>query len=108
MQKDEYQLFLSWPQEICASGLISNGQGIWGDSCVGDSGGPLTWTDLVTDTTYLIGVVSHGDGCGRSKNDTDGDEIPTPGFYARVSDSEALKWISDCISRGECGDPLLN
>ena len=81
--------------------------GLWQDSCKGDSGGPLTWTDITTDTTYLLGALSWGPTpCGKSINDKDGDPIPVPGVYARISDFTTHQWIKDCIESDECGTPL--
>jgi len=52
------------------------------DSCAGDSGGPLTWTDPADQTEYLAGIVSLHVGCGRPN---------LPGVYARVT--SALDWL---------------
>ena len=43
------------------------------DACQGDSGGPLICS--IDDKAVLIGVVSHGSGCG---------EAGYPGIYAKV------------------------
>ena len=43
------------------------------DACQGDSGGPLICS--IEDKAVLIGVVSHGSGCG---------EAGHPGIYAKV------------------------
>ena len=44
------------------------------DACQGDSGGPLICK--IEDKAVLVGVVSHGDGCG---------EEGKPGIYANVN-----------------------
>ena len=46
--------------EICAGGVKGE------DSCQGDSGGPLVY--VVDGVSYLVGVVSRGDGCAREGN----------------------------------------
>ena len=43
------------------------------DACQGDSGGPLICS--IDDKAVLVGVVSHGSGCGEAGN---------PGIYAKV------------------------
>ena len=43
------------------------------DACQGDSGGPLICS--IDDKAVLVGVVSHGSGCG---------EAGKPGIYAKV------------------------
>lgn len=63
---------------ICA-GYASGGK----DSCQGDSGGPLVAQDE-NNQTYLVGVVSWGQGCARAKY---------YGVYAKVSN--AIQWITE-------------
>lgn len=63
---------------ICA-GYESGGK----DSCQGDSGGPLVAQDE-NNQTYLVGVVSWGQGCARANY---------YGVYAKVSN--AYKWITE-------------
>merc|ERR1712141_655599 len=86
-------------QHMCAAGLAPNDDDIWTDACSGDSGGPLVWSDIGSDTTYLLGVVSWGINCGQAVPDPDGDGdlVPIPGIYARVSDKSVLKWIKGCF-----------
>ena len=43
------------------------------DACQGDSGGPLICS--INETATLVGVVSHGSGCG---------EAGKPGIYGKV------------------------
>ena len=43
------------------------------DACQGDSGGPLICS--INDKAILVGVVSHGSGCG---------EAGKPGIYAKI------------------------
>ncbi|XP_063368727.1 trypsin-like [Cydia amplana] len=50
------------------------------DSCVGDSGGPLTWYNI------QVGIVSYGRGCGQ----------PNGAVYVRVN--SYLDWISTTIN----------
>ncbi|XP_047999728.1 trypsin-like isoform X1 [Leguminivora glycinivorella] len=49
------------------------------DSCVGDSGGPLTWYNI------QVGIVSYGRGCGQ----------PNGAVYVRVN--SYLEWIATTI-----------
>jgi len=56
---------------ICA-GTAKGGKG----SCQGDSGGPCSWTSGKHKKTYLVGVVSWGQGCARPG---------IPAVYAKVS-----------------------
>ena len=97
------------PQQICAAGLAPNQKGVWTNSCGGDSGGPLVWSDISSDTTYILGVVSWGQkpcGLGRDDPDGDGDTVPYPGVFARVSDLGALNWIHGCFKDVKsCGEP---
>ena len=79
---DEY--FILHDDEICAglphssknkknamnNYLTSSGK----DACQGDSGGPLICK--IQNKAVLVGVVSHGDGCG---------EEGKPGIYANVN-----------------------
>ena len=68
---------------ICA-GFDEGGK----DSCQGDSGGPLVAQDLNTNQAYLIGVVSWGQGCARSKY---------YGVYAKVN--AAYSWINETMAK---------
>ncbi|KFO20450.1 Transmembrane protease serine 11A [Fukomys damarensis] len=65
------------------SGMFCAGflEGIY-DACRGDSGGPLVISDL-TDTWYLIGIVSWGDNCGQKNK---------PGVYTEVT--YYRRWIA--------------
>ena len=72
------------PDELCAGLPHTSRQGInlkknyvtapGKDSCQGDSGGPLICS--IDQKAVLVGVVSHGSGCG---------EEGKPGIYANVN-----------------------
>ncbi|XP_037784035.1 venom protease-like isoform X2 [Penaeus monodon] len=58
-----------------------------GDSCTGDSGGPLNYYDINTRRFYIAGIVSFGFGCG----------LPDfPGVYTRVG--AYLHWIENTLN----------
>lgn len=71
------------PGHICA-GFYKGGK----DSCQGDSGGALWWTDKETHQPMQIGVVSSGNGCARPRY---------PGVYTRVSYYH--QWILESIAK---------
>ncbi|CAL8241959.1 unnamed protein product [Merluccius merluccius] len=55
------------------------------DACQGDSGGPLAC--VRDDVSFLYGIISWGDGCGRGK----------PGVYTRVVNY--MDWINSVLKR---------
>lgn len=71
--------FIHRPSMFCAGWV--EGQR---DACAGDSGGPLVCRLPNTDYWQVYGVVSWGQGCGRSER---------PGVYGRVT--EILPWIEE-------------
>ncbi|XP_028285049.1 hepatocyte growth factor activator isoform X4 [Parambassis ranga] len=56
------------------------------DACQGDSGGPLACAK--NDVSFLYGIISWGDGCGRSGK---------PGVYTKVVNY--IDWINSVINR---------
>ncbi|GMH66964.1 hypothetical protein TrST_g9937 [Triparma strigata] len=69
---------------VCASGVNADGEQT--DSCVGDSGGPLTTVSNLQGET-LLGVTSWGIGCA---------EPDYPGVYARASQfDDFFSWAVD-------------
>ena len=60
------------------------------DECQGDSGGPLLCS--IDDKAVLVGVVSHGSGCG---------EEGKPGIYAKVD------YFNEWLETGKSGSYLL-
>ncbi|XP_062538911.1 serine protease persephone-like [Armigeres subalbatus] len=70
-------------QQYCAIGKMQP-SGKRGDSCVGDSGGPLYYTDNKADRFFLVGITSFGLGCGASAS-----------IYTRVA--SYLDWIEPIV-----------
>lgn len=62
---------------FCAGDYLNGGV----DACIFDSGGPATWSPH--SGTFLVGIVSWGDGCGEAKK---------PGVYTKVSNF--IGWIT--------------
>lgn len=68
------------------------------DACQGDSGGPF-FIETDPNRYEVFGVVSFGDGCGRT----------FPGIYGRLSEPNTLHWIKTYINRwrgSTCIDPV--
>ena len=64
------------------------------DACRGDSGGPLfVWKNRTSNrqVAVVVGIVSRGQGCGRSKN---------AGVYAKVQ--SFIEWILKVSKSGNC------
>lgn len=59
-----------------------------GDACEGDSGGPFTMKDPVSNRWYQLGIVSWGEGCDRDNK---------YGFYTHVH--RLRKWIMKVIEQ---------
>ncbi|KAG7271723.1 hypothetical protein CRUP_001307, partial [Coryphaenoides rupestris] len=88
------------PQDKCASSdvygnhvtpnMLCAGNGRCADACQGDSGGPLACARA--DVSFLYGIISWGDGCGRGK----------PGVYTRVVNY--MDWINSKLSGPTGGD----
>nr|XP_029733231.1 serine protease persephone-like [Aedes albopictus]XP_029733232.1 serine protease persephone-like [Aedes albopictus]XP_029733233.1 serine protease persephone-like [Aedes albopictus]XP_029733234.1 serine protease persephone-like [Aedes albopictus]XP_029733235.1 serine protease persephone-like [Aedes albopictus]XP_029733236.1 serine protease persephone-like [Aedes albopictus]XP_029733237.1 serine protease persephone-like [Aedes albopictus] len=70
-------------QQYCAIGK-RHASGKRGDSCVGDSGGPLYYADNRADRFFLVGITSFGLGCGDSAS-----------IYTRVA--SYLDWIEPIV-----------
>ncbi|XP_010777813.1 hepatocyte growth factor activator [Notothenia coriiceps] len=66
--------------------MICAGQNGCADACQGDSGGPLAC--VRHDVSFLYGIISWGDGCGRSDK---------PGVYTKVT--HYIDWINSVITR---------
>ncbi|EAT44064.1 AAEL004518-PA [Aedes aegypti] len=79
-------------RQYCAIGKLGL-SGNRGDSCIGDSGGPLHFKNETADRFYLVGVTSFGNGCGASA-----------GVYTRVA--SYLDWIVPIVWPDE--DSLLD
>lgn len=60
------------------------------DACQSDSGGPVVWTDTSTNRYQLIGLISHGVGCGSA----------LPGINTRVT--RYLQWIVQRTGASYC------
>ncbi|TNN67869.1 Hepatocyte growth factor activator [Liparis tanakae] len=84
------------PQEACrkpdvygnhvTADMVCAGLNNCVDACQGDSGGPLACAR--DDVSFLYGIISWGDGCGRTKK---------PGVYTRVLNY--MDWINSVIRR---------
>ena len=70
-----------YPTQICAG--LENGQS---DACSGDSGTPLFRVDQ-DGTAFVVGVVSWGVGCGRSRK---------PGVFTRLSSYRS--WVRNTLA----------
>lgn len=78
---DNYDEYVNEETSIIASGVDTNGDGDVADTCSGDSG-----SAMICDNTAIVGITSHGYGCGEPKY---------PGVYTRVS--TYFKWILDTV-----------
>ena len=74
--------------QICAGSEKLGGTGK--DTCKGDSGGPLWYK--INGTTYQVGIVSGGKGCGARGY---------PGFYTRIA--HYRDWIDKYLPVGQDG-----
>lgn len=70
-------------EQYCAIGK-RHASGKRGDSCIGDSGGPLYYSDSQADRFFLVGITSFGLGCGESAS-----------IYTRVA--SYLDWIEPIV-----------
>ncbi|CAJ1086238.1 hepatocyte growth factor activator isoform X2 [Xyrichtys novacula] len=68
------------------SNMLCAGLNGCADACQGDSGGPLACAK--DDVSFLYGVISWGDGCGRTGK---------PGVYTKVANY--MDWINSVIKR---------
>ncbi|XP_060536206.1 ovochymase-1-like [Cylas formicarius] len=67
--------------QIISENICTLTQGL--RACIGDSGGPLLWTDPNTQRLHLVGVISRGLAC----------PVNSPGINTRVT--SYLNWIVD-------------
>lgn len=84
-------------KQICAGWMVRPQTGFIGDSCNGDSGGPLISYDR-ENRPLLIGVVSWGpNDCGK---------LGAPGIYTRISYHS--KWIKSVVPNVKSANPVYD
>eukprot|EP01025_Chloroclados_australasicus_P005327 TRINITY_DN1155_c1_g1_i2.p1 TRINITY_DN1155_c1_g1~~TRINITY_DN1155_c1_g1_i2.p1 ORF type:complete len:506 (-),score=35.00 TRINITY_DN1155_c1_g1_i2:260-1777(-) len=89
--------------QFCAIFIEPNAENLYGDACVGDSGGPLfidsSFSPLGFTAPIQVGVVSWGEDrtCSGSKK--------LPGVYTQVE--RYIEWIQKTLEKIQNGEPAL-
>lgn len=81
----------TWRKLVLGPGQLCAGSDVQTDSCKGDSGGPLVWLRKGA-PPQLVGLVSHGPGCGLPR---------TPAAYADVRHYGG--WIAAARAQAQSG-----